>query len=116
MRTRGFTSLLAAAAMAAGLTALAPSAAHAANPQPDCSQGGTTGTRNIYTWDCVYLISGSPLLTWRGAPITSGQGTSHVLGTCIGGSLPYFISVSWTDASGTTQTSAPYTLRCDSGS
>lgn len=115
MRARRFTGLLSAAAVAAGLAVLAPLPAHASNPAPDCSQGGSTGTRNVYFWDCVYSVPGSPVLTWRGAPIVSGQGTSQAVGTCVGGSLPYFITASWVDGSGTTQTSAPYTLNCASG-
>jgi hypothetical protein len=111
MRVRRSTGLVTAAAVAASLTVLIPSAARASNPAPDCSQGGATGTRNVYYWNCVYSVPG----TWRGAPIVSGQGTGHVVGTCVGGSLPYFITVSWVDGSGTTQTSAPYTLDCAGG-
>lgn len=115
MRARRFTGLLSAAAVAVGVAVLAPSPAQASNPAPDCSQGGSTGTRNVYYWSCVYYVSGNPVITWRGAPIVSGQGTSQVTGTCVGGSLPYYITASWVDGTGTTQTSDPYTLRCASG-
>jgi hypothetical protein len=115
MRARGPIRLILAASVAAGLTVLASQSALAANPAPDCSQGGSTGKPNIYYWNCDYSVAGSPQLTWRGAPVISGQGTGQVTGTCVGGSLPYFITVSWIDSTGTPQTSSPYTLHCASG-
>jgi hypothetical protein len=116
MRACRSTGLITAAAVAAGLTVLAPQAAPAANAAPDCTQGGSTGAHDIYYWFCSYSVAGSPTLTWAGAPIVSGQGTGRVKGTCIGGSNPYFITVSWVDSTGAAQTSAPYTLDCAGGS
>jgi len=112
MRARRFIVSGIAAAVTAGLTALAP-AANADTPTPSCEQMGQTTQRNIYQYNCEEFVPGNPYLTWAGAPITSGQGTSELWGTCVGGSLPYTIRVSWT-ISGTTYT-ASTTLRCAGG-
>jgi len=81
----------------AGLAVLAPSAARASDG-PSCEQGGATPQRNIYYFDCEEYAPGATYLTWSGAPITHGQGTSSITGTCVGGSLPYYITVKWTIA------------------
>ncbi|GAA2059235.1 hypothetical protein GCM10009839_81840 [Catenulispora yoronensis] len=101
------------AAVAAALSVLGPAAAHADDPVPSCEQMGQTAQRNIYSYNCEEFVPGSPYLTWAGAPITSGQGTAELWGTCVGGSLPYTIRVSWT-ISGVTH-NASTRLTCSGG-
>lgn len=97
MSTRRFLSVGIAAAAAAGLIALTPPSANATET-PSCEQGGATTQRNIYTYNCELFVAGNPYITWSGAPIVSGQGTSELWGTCVGGSLPYTITARWTIA------------------
>jgi hypothetical protein len=109
MPTRRFLSTGVATAVAAGLIALnAPSAS--ATDTPSCEQAGSTTQRNIYYYNCELFVTGNPYITWSGAPITSGQGTGELWGTCIGGSLPYTITARWTIA-GTAYSSSTH-LTC----
>src|SRR5260221_14286050 len=106
MHVRRITAAGVATALAAGLTILMPSLA-SATTGPACDVGGPTGYLNNYTYTCVYTVAGNPHLTWRGAPITSGQGTGLIHGTCVGGLLPYYQSVQWAGKGGGMDSGTP---------
>ena len=115
MRARRIIAAGIAAAATAALTALAPgdAMANTAAP-PSCEQAGQTTQKNISYYNCEYYVPGNPYLTWSGAPITRGQGTGELWVTCVDGSLPYYITVSWTDSTGTTY-SGTTKLTCEGG-
>lgn len=115
MRARRIFATGIAVAAAAGFTAFAPTSATADTPAPpSCEQAGQTTQKNISYYNCEYYVPGNPYLTWSGAPITRGQGTGELWGTCVDGSLPYYITVRWTDSTGTTN-SATTKLTCEGG-
>lgn len=113
MKMRSIAGLGISVAVIAGATVLAPVTAMASSSL-ECEQGGQTGQRNIYYYLCDDPVAGASNYVWAGAPIVSGQGTERIEGTCIGGSLPYTIRVSYVvngvtenDATGLTCSSNP---------
>ncbi|MEY9888914.1 hypothetical protein ABIA31_002562 [Catenulispora sp. MAP5-51] len=114
MRARRIFATGIAVTAAAGFVAFAPSSATADTAAPpSCEQAGQTTQKNISYYNCEYYVPGNPYLTWSGAPITRGQGTGELWGTCVDGSLPYYITVSWTDSAGTH--SGTTKLTCEGG-
>ena len=97
MRMHTATAIGTALAVTAALTVVAPTAALAI-AGPSCRLGGNTTQKNVYYVQCEYFVTGNPVLTWSGIPIVSGQGTSEMEGTCIGGSEYYDIKVTWAGA------------------
>jgi hypothetical protein len=110
--------LLAATAVAMTVTSLTIATATPASAAATviCGNIGPAGGPNHWNWMCDLSGVGARNELWTGLPVTSGQGTSEAIGTCImvPPTHPYYPTVQYVNtATGQSVTSTAPAFLCN---